>query len=547
MKTKYYIVVMVSALLLMEYVDLHAEVGTKEQSHAKKIKKLSDCIFAQKGLIKDKLVIDFSGKITGMRMLTPPSIGFNPAFSLYNSSTYGDDKIDELFEKVMVKSLRFPGGTYANFFDWKEETLDEDAIESIGKKSMLNTVAKQKRRNKGKLIKASFDRYKYITDKYGVDKNITLNLYTRDVEYNMQLIDRIKNKNSRKINWELGNELLNSGYEKSYFSKFQWDHKIYHERAEIIAKYIKGKYPEDSVGIGGGELINERRIQGDAPEKIIKKILEWNKHIAMNKYIDAVIFHPYINLFHEVNWQEERVSEINCKTSNINIKKAALEFRWVLGQAQSIPEEYSRYAKNTIPNKKIWVTESGLLGEGRSTMLNWKRGIVRTLFNLTYYISWAAELENLDVYMFHLLGYGQGANHAIFLDGSLNSNTIAYKFVGTLLNGAENVFYKKYKTKNSLKALTTDKELSTVQIIGAETQNGLKVLLVNISPELMSIKLPDKNYCVRVIGGDPFSKITPGQYKNFQDITLHRLSSDYWDAPGFSASLIERCSLDHVQ
>ncbi len=58
-------------------------------------------------------------------MLAPLSIGFNPSFSLSNKDTYSDYRIDKLFAIVKVRTLRFPGGTTANFFDWKTETLKE--------------------------------------------------------------------------------------------------------------------------------------------------------------------------------------------------------------------------------------------------------------------------------------------------------------------------------------------------------------------------------------------------------------------------------------
>ena len=544
MKVNDYVKIFLTVIVLSIISETYADTNNKSQNHAEQVEYLSNCIFTQDTKINTKLVIDLSYGMAGKRKLTPLHLGFNPAFILYNQDIYDDKRIDALIKTSGAKGIRFPGGTSANFFDWAAETLDEAAIESIGKKSMLNTVIEHKRINRGKLVKADFSRFEYITSKYDAYRNITLNLYTRDAGYNIKLIETIKSKISSRINWELGNELLNPQYETSYFSKFQWNHRIYLKRAMDIAKHIKEKYPQDRVGIVGGELINERRIQGNAPEKIVEKELEWNNLIAANEYIDAVIFHPYITLADNENWQSKKLQNLNCKKHDIEITKAALEFRWVLGQAQSVPEEYSQYVNKALPNKKIWITESGLLGKGRSEVLSWKSSIIRTLFNLTYYISWIDKMANLDVYMFHLLGYGQGPLHSVYADGSLNSNSMSYKFIEELLDGAENVFVEKYKTKSSLMQLKNNKVLDTIQLVGTETQKGLKFLLINLGSEPATIKLPQNNYCVRSIGGDPFLNISPGQYNNFQDIAKHRLLTNNWDIPGYSVSLIKDCGQD---
>ncbi len=412
----------------------------------------------------------------------------------------------------------------------------------MAQQQIFSTGKQKPLRNKGKLLKLDFDRFTYITNKYRADRSIVLNLYTRDTQYNLELIDKIKNKIHDRVNWELGNELLNYEYKSLYFSDSQWNRKVYLSKATVIAKYIKEKYPQDRVGIVGRELVDERRIQDSASTKTTKKEAEWNNLIADNEYIDAVIFHSYIFLNNIGDWQGKRVGNINCETSNIKLKKAALEFRWVLGQAQSVPKAYSRYVRNILPNKKIWTTESGLLDTGDSEILDWKIGVLRTLFDLTYYLSWVTNMDNLDVYMYHLLGYGRGSVHALLLDGSLNSNTMAYSFIETILDGANNVFFNEYRTANSLRSLNNDKPINTVQVLGRETENELKLLLINIGPEPVVIKLPEKHYCVRVIGGHPFSELKSGQYKSLQDIALYELTSDQWDIPGFSASLMEKCS-----
>jgi len=62
---------------------------------------------------------------------------------------------NQLFLKAIdtlgLKIIRFPGGTFANFFNWDTMTMDEDFINIIKKKNMINLTKRQRKLNNGKL------------------------------------------------------------------------------------------------------------------------------------------------------------------------------------------------------------------------------------------------------------------------------------------------------------------------------------------------------------------------------------------------------------
>ncbi len=299
------------------------------------------------------------------------------------------------------------------------------------------------------------------------------------------------------------------------------------------------------MGIIGGALLNERRIQGDVSARISNKNKKWNEGVIQNSKFDAVIFHPYVNLYDKAKWQAKRVEQLNskCETRSKEIKKAALEYRWVFGQSQEVPKIYQALAISKFPNKKIWATEVGLIGGGHSQLLDWRFGVPRTLFNLHNTINWLDYSDNAEVLMFHLLGKGQGSMHSIYRNGTLNANSISYNFIKEVLDGAKGIAISQFVTRDKLFGLGKNNKVivNTLQVLSADTEKGKKILIVNVGNNAETVKFQQDGLCARYFGGSPFISVSPNQYRDITDFPLTKVRDLKWAIPAYTVALLETC------
>ena len=466
-------------------------------------------------------------------------LGFNVGMTVSKKSpgNYFSEEVRWMVDQLPVGALRFPGGTYSNFFNWDCMCLDVDAIYASGHENMIENVSFQKQINKGSLIKADFDSYIKLSLDKKLNRFIVLNVYTRDVEDNIKTIKMIKSKYPITFFWEMGNEVSYYAYRHKLKAEGGWDDKIYISKVQTISEYIKAQYPEDKIGLVISELLNETRLQDIGNAKIMsfeREISQWDDSVALSRFYDAVIIHPYINYRTEKEWMN-----IIDDTTNLYEMKT----RWIFSTAQVLPRIYSNKIKERFPKKEIWITESGLLGTNDDGFPDHSSTTIRSLFNVAYFLSWLKENSAVKVYLFHHMSHGKKADGtaAFFNDFSFNPNTISYAFIKEALNKADAfgfidtsggpTYYGAARYRD-----TVVQGLSALYITAPEHD---KILLVNTSSAPIHIEnLPFNNSQIIYWGGNNKKELKPGEIKSFQELNTVHLTNNKWEMPPYSIALL---------
>ena len=461
----------------------------------------------------------------GLKPFSKALIGYNPSYRASNEQlgNFSSSDFRKLLTLFPVYSLRFPPGTYANYYNWEEMSLDEVLVKSSKKKSMINSIDQQKEDNKGKLIKSDYKSFLKLSDDQNIWPFIILNPYLRDQSYNESIVKYVKQETKRIIHWELGNELSNTEYQ---YSKFDdgWNSKIYSKRISELGTYIKSKYPDDKVGVVAADLLEERG-HISVPKWINEYVKSWNRDVASSKkYYDAVIFHPYINIFDKTT--NETVKDMHkktaCKDLSNETKKVLAIYKWNYSSAQEVPKHYNAFIEENYSSKEVWVTEVGLLGNSEDHTLGY--GVdkfMRTLFNLAYFSNWVGEVPELKTFMFHVLSYGKGSMSAIYPDGSLNANTLSYLLLNRLLEGADQISIERFNYTSNVygSGVYSDTVIDPIIVIKAEGGETRRMLAINIGMESIPAVIPFGSAKQTVIEWNKAHTIMQGKYYRIEEIS----------------------------
>ena len=307
--------------------------------------------------------------------------GFNENLSRGNF-TYTDKEHLSQLMALAPQSLRFPGGTYANFYHWKLDGADKNEVKKVPDKRLRNTMLfnlKQLNMDSGKVV---FDDFMSACQQAGVRAYVVLNLYLGSPEESASWVKYAQSKGYDIAGWELGNEL----YMGAYKDKFP-NVDAYIKVAKEHVAAIRAVDQNARVGIVAAPF----SLLGSKRGRSYKE--GWNKAIAREHFYDAYVVHHYFGF---------------PKKNDMNFSELK---DYVFALSEEMTTKRMDYYRVMFGSKDMWITEWNWMGfkqkKANNTHLN-------ALFVADMFIQLLAYPE-IKVSMYHQIA-SAGSWPALFYD-----------------------------------------------------------------------------------------------------------------------------------
>ncbi|MEM7697542.1 MAG: hypothetical protein AAF236_03960 [Verrucomicrobiota bacterium] len=183
--------------------------------------------------------------------------------------SYSSDEFTKVARDLLPGGLRFPGGTTANNYLWREDTF------SIQQNDQTGWAAQQLALFRKIGRRYDLDGYISLCREHSIEPIHVLNIYEESPESVITLIEHYRSKGLPLRAIELGNETY-------------WDPRSlmnvwrYIEIARPLANAIRRHDPTIQIGACFGPA----RADSPFPEK-------WNAPLAKQQWFDAAIYHEY--------------------------------------------------------------------------------------------------------------------------------------------------------------------------------------------------------------------------------------------------------------
>ena len=233
-----------------------------------------------------------------------PLYGFNGNTS--KGPSWTNKAFRDSVSSLHLKAIRYPGGTVSSFWEWQ-------------KGGFVNDAPPQK--FKGKNTPNTLQDLKLLIDEAHCDVVFTLNMVTKDLQDQLEMLSSAQSLNI-PVKWvELGNEFTNT--ENEGRSKFA-SAENYGKTCEQWIDAIKSRFPNAKVAVVGGN----RNYSAD--------VKNWNNNVLKNApNADAIVAHLY------------PTKKTIMDDSEINFQKLF----------EGFVASFNKQGFNSINNKNIWVTE----------------------------------------------------------------------------------------------------------------------------------------------------------------------------------------------
>ncbi|PKG93200.1 hypothetical protein [Paraglaciecola sp. MB-3u-78] len=185
-----------------------------------------------------------------------------------------DPEIIRLSKKMGLKLIRYPGGIYSDFYDWKD---------GIGPYNERPKIKHEAGKEDASVPNFGTDEVIEMADDLGADLIFAVNFTNGTPQDAVEWIEYVNKKSLRVKYWEIGNEqYINNGNAVS--KAVTLTPEKYAKRALLFAKAMRKADPRIQIGIIGG--IN----QGDYKQMDYKN---WNRIVykKMQGHFDFVSIH----------------------------------------------------------------------------------------------------------------------------------------------------------------------------------------------------------------------------------------------------------------
>jgi hypothetical protein len=409
------------------------------------------------------LQLDYAGET---RAFSPQSYGFNT--NILGGPAWQDPKFITMIEQFKPQLMRYPGGTVANYWDWRKgfvlDNLPDDT--PLGLKNLKMKVS------------ATLDEFKVAAERIGFTPIFVLNMETSNLSYQMEMLHYAKAIGLEVKYIELGNEFYFQ-HTRNLRNKYP-SGKVYAEESNRWAKKIKEDFPDALIAVHG---LIDPRSDSERPKNRVME--EWNysmkELVEESIWIDAVALHIYIP--NSIKTAEEM-------TSLEGIQKS-------LAQSYLGLEALKQTMLKLPSNKQIWITEFNLMDEHQTLHSRWAHGLSVGIQLLSY-----LEMDEIDIILYHSL-IGRSDFTAFFKDPdglyygypelktkpwSLSATGIVLREIFEGMSHAErfqamhvNTFSYMNRTKGEMIAFTFWEEAKQ------------QVVLINFSSRRFLLQLPDRS------------------------------------------------------
>jgi hypothetical protein len=428
--------------------------------------------------------------------VNPAVFGINIGFA-FKRELDKDSGFVQLLRDLRPHSLRFPGGTVANYYHPKLPVYGYKREEiPFG----LGTLYMEQTRRKENIL------YNFIRLAKSVNAGVVYcaNVYTGSTKEILFVISQLKKNNIPIIGVELGNEFSLSEYRKKFPEA-----KIYIDKIKATAKAIRIRHPELKIAVIGGDGVpmNDNSARG-------KFMRGWNQDLSKEQFFDTYTWHPYAD----------------CPPCD----KEAYFDKVYLKNMEALAPQRTKYLFNLGKNmmqvygqqRKLWLTEWNLGNlnyldntflQGAYVMENFLTMIeLNTRFNNYFEVS---NLHSID----GLISVQKGKLQPVRSNGADNATVqyFAFKYLAGSLSGpdvyrsAETISVKDSIVRNGFVCQTYFDKKQNKTLIFFINRSGKKLALTCAVPEnaVLHVEAVEADYPYATAGKTYYEKDYPNKLK----------------------------------
>lgn len=277
--------------------------------------------------------------------------------------------------------VRYPGGTLANSWDWREGGIMGKEIKNPYKIGDLVAGLKKGGNTKDTKIVYVMNMvhptpetgFSQETDDTKLRAEEVLQAKITDA---LAALKEFENKGNLPVAVELGNELYFNKVE--HYGIYTANPTQYLAHVPIIAAGIKSVYPDMKIILctskGGEKPTSSRDVWNNAVFEALKTNTE------LSKNVDGIVQHHYI--------KKEVGSQAVIDNAETAENMIAEGFRYV----ESVQADYERIPEG----KKLWITEYGLEEAGNALCGRWVTGLEYLAMSMSW-INWADKVETIQL------------------------------------------------------------------------------------------------------------------------------------------------------
>ncbi len=257
---------------------------------------------------------------------------FNNKIIGYNIEGFNTQLQKDFIKLVNPVTIRFPHGVWANFYEWQDDTYQQDSYDNGSHQTVLNSYVASIKGHIGGIASLNTDR-KALTGGQGYDMMWTYSINFDDGASSVARAQKDIGLGLEVKAIELGNE---------HFWKNQRANRtatpaLYLAAASEVSSALKAEFPNIKLSIPLGW----RRSQADYNNEII----------GDGSYFDAISIHRYFGADPDIP------GESNNAYSELLTSKLQLD------------EDVNWTRDNFAPGKPVWLTEWGVSsGSGSATV-----------------------------------------------------------------------------------------------------------------------------------------------------------------------------------
>lgn len=288
-----------------------------------------------------------------------------------------DPLLVEPLKELGPALLRFPGGTVANFFNWRSGQLEVDEVpnESVYRAYIRSRVADSQERHPNG---AHMKEFTELARAVGAEVVLVANLETSSVQDQVEWLESMRAEGVLPSKVELGNEfyhaMLDDPTSRARFPDYETTTRLGHEYAEAFRTVLG---PDAKLAIQS----SPSRFHFSSPEDNAavhyeaERIWDWDNHLRPEPWFDAVTVHPYPSM--------DGVAGRGARARFHDDPEPV--FHALMARVDDGVRRCIRFLGKAMPGKEIWISEWGmgefghiLKGEPAPTLTNaWVHALAR--------------------------------------------------------------------------------------------------------------------------------------------------------------------------
>lgn len=298
------------------------------------------------------------------RQITPYFLGYNNVPS--HSPSWTDPDVVRAARQLNPGTLRYPGGTVANYWDWRNGWFLSGAPSGF-----LNAPRTPYR----------LKELKIAVDATGAKPIYVLNMLTSNLNFQLEMLSTAKSMGLPVELVELGNEFYLSNPD-DYVTKFPRG-SDYGAMATRWINAIRAQFPNVKIAAVGGVPASSDPFSD--PRKA-----NWNQDLLSSlQGADALTMHPYVSVQSAAN------------PADVPSLENSVSSRW---------QQFESEIQALPPKMKVWITEYNFVDPKKKVFRTWADGVLAAEMSLNF-----LQENRIELICFYDM-IGKTGNEVVFYD-----------------------------------------------------------------------------------------------------------------------------------